>query len=517
MHRSNLVAALLPSLVRAVGVRGVLEALATGVVPHFASACAVDLASTDGTLVRVALEAERSRLLPPECRWPVSRRPHAESATLLEAPEPTPFEGWAPASVMLLVLGGRDEPRAYVWLASRARHSFDERDLAVGAQLEQAASAVLARARTVERMVRALSERGELDAMLREELRLPLDAVLGWTQLLESEPRVPSARVQRGIEAIERGGATMTKVLEDWESASRLALGTVSLTRRRVSLRAIAARAVDARRPAAEAGGVAVALEAQLGDDGAEVLGDENKLVELTTRMLDRIERLTPTGGRIRLALRRQGPSYLLSVEGTPRGRESPRPTASDAPRLGERTLTLAIVRGIAELHGGTAGAERADDLRGARIWALLPSSASDDEDEKAMPRGDELTGVRVLLVDDADDARELAATIVRSHGGRVLTAASSSEAVEQLRKVAVHVMVSDIAMPFEDGCSLVRRALELQPGLRAAALSALVEHDERERALAAGYETYLTKPIDPEQLVRAVRSLAHPIPPRAA
>jgi CheY-like chemotaxis protein len=131
-------------------------------------------------------------------------------------------------------------------------------------------------------------------------------------------------------------------------------------------------------------------------------------------------------------------------------------------------------------------------------------------------PSRSDVVGVNVLLVDDAIDSLELAATIVRLRGARAAVASSSSEAMALLRDLPIDVLVSDIAMPNEDGCSLIRRAHELRPGLRAAALSAHAHLEDRERALAAGFETYLTKPIDPETLARTVRSLAHPMPARS-
>jgi CheY-like chemotaxis protein len=359
-----------------------------------------------------------------------------------------------------------------------------------------------------------------LASLAMTELRRRLESLLGMAHVMSNQR---DEGLRSAMASVERGGLAMAKVIEDWQAASRLLVGTTVLDRTDAHIDVLAREVVDGRRRAIEATDRSIDVEAE----PAIAWVDEVRVREMVERMLDRMERTTPGGGAIVLRVERMGDDVLLSVEGHggDTHERSPGRTSTDARRVHaarrppaptphERTLTLAIVRALAELHGGTAGADRADDRFDDRIWALLPRVHTHDG-ARDVPV--DLSGVSVLLVDDTDDALELAAAIVRLRGATASLAHSAAEALTWLEDHPVDVLVSDIAMPHEDGCSLVRQALALRPELRAAALSAHVHVEERERALAAGFETYLTKPIDPDELARVVRSLAHPIPPRRA
>jgi CheY-like chemotaxis protein len=480
----------------------VVRVLAAGVVDAFGGACALDVTHPFAGARRVTASADGTAH---PTTAPFSSAPPA-TVGIVDALKAARALGDAGACGAIVArLSDGEVELGILWIAPRVGTNA-ERDLALADRIARAASRAIARVRTEEASERSAHRREEIDALVEHELGSPLRAMLGWAHLLRSDAR--GERARRGVDAIERGGTAMTRVIEDWREASELLLGSVVLERAVVRVDTLMRAIVEARRVAARR--VPVTLRVEPGCDGRAYV-DAARVRELFERMLDRIERTTPDGSAIVASLGARGDALMLSVENESSEHEAPRTSRPE--RVEDRTLTLAVVRGLAELHGGSAGAERDESRNGARIWALLPRGTAATARETPI---DDLRGVNVLLVDDAPDSLELAATIVRLRGAHAAVASSSSEAIALLQEVPVDVLVSDIAMPHEDGCSLIRRALALRPGLRAAALSAHSHFEDRERALAAGFETYLTKPIDPETLARAVRSLAHPTPARA-
>lgn len=529
--RSSLALDVLPRLLDAATSHDVAAAVCEGAVAHFARAAAIDHLDPVLGARRVAAASAGGRPAPNAWRHAPSRPTRAWRVEDVARLPPEAADALFPSvgaahAVLAVPLHVDGACRGYLWLLV-PEDVYDTADLEVAHAIGLWADVALTRAARTEALSRTFERERELLAVVEHELRGPLGNVLGWVRLLSSEPASETERMRRGLSAIDRGGRTMMRVIEDWHEVSALLLGSVTLERRTTSVLALAREVVDARSDALAASGTRVALHFEDADDVSASI-DATRVREMIARMLDRIERCTPVGGQldVRVASRRQAVLIVVESRGSDRveaeddeARDAAGARGATPARLSERTLTLALVRGIAELHGGSAGAERPGSGVGSRIWALLPRGLSPSITQEIAHGSEEmdLRGVHVLLVDDARDSLELAATMVRLRGAHAVLASSTSEALEMLATLPIDVLVSDIAMPAEDGCSLIRRAHELRPDLRAAALSAHVLVEDRERALAAGFETYLTKPVDAEVLARVVRSLAHRPPSASA
>jgi PAS domain S-box-containing protein len=453
----------------------------------------------------------------------------------------TAFAPLVPRALLVVPLAIDGEVVGHVWLASLGRaRVLEARDRADIEELVAQLGAGVKHARAFEQAARASRIRDEFLALVSHELRTPLSTVLGWSRLLREGPSDP-ARLRRGLEVIERSAATQTRIIDDLLDVSRAVSGKLRLDPQEVSIAAIARDAVEAMRPAAREKRIAMALV--LEHEGSFPV-DPDRIRQVIDNLLTNATKFTPIGGSISLTVRGVTTGALAPPE-DPGGALRPThveievtdtgvgidpsflPYVFDRFRQGDSSTTrrhnglgigLAIVRAISELHGGYAEA-RSDGLGAGATFAIrLPIRAGLASVDRAAARADrpsgqitDLVGVRVLVVDDEADARELSSTILSSHGARVATADSAKEAMRTLEASPVEILLSDIGMPDEDGVSLVRRARAAFPGLAAIALSAYARIEDEERALAAGFARYLTKPVDPENLVRAVASLARP------
>jgi PAS domain S-box-containing protein len=396
----------------------------------------------------------------------------------------------------------------------------------------------------------------EFLATLSHELRTPLNAILGWAQLLRAGG-MSEEEVAQGVETIERNARAQGQLVEDLLDLSRIISGKLRLEVVAVDLPAVIAAALDAARPAADAKGIRV--ESQVDGDVGAIRGDPNRLQQVAWNLLSNAIKFTPAGGevRVRLGAAPDGQAEL-AVSDTGQGiRPELLPYVFDRLRQGDATLTrkhgglglgLSIVRHLVELHGGTVAAASEGEGRGATFTVRLPSAtaavttaavASPDGSGDVMPdhpavsvagggggadAGDaaragapaampSLHGVRVLVVDDEPDARELVQRVLRRCGADVSVAGSAAAAAEALPHVRPDVLLSDIGMPDEDGYSLIRRVRALPPDLGGAtpavALTAFARAEDRDRALDAGFQLHVTKPVEPAALARAVAELA--------
>ena len=367
----------------------------------------------------------------------------------------------------------------------------------------------------------------EFLALLSHELRTPLTAILGWTRLLRSG-KLDSVRSAQAVEVIERNTWLQARLIEDLLDVSRIIAGKLRVERRPIALRDVAEAAVEAHRPAANA--KRVQFDAALGSDPARVLGDSTRLQQAVGNLLSNALKFTPEGGSIEVRLTRAESRIELQVRDTGEG------IAADLlPHLFERFrqaessiirphaglgLGLALTRSLVEQHEGTIRAESPGPARGATFTVILPAAplgmeagTVEHERAKRLVAPHALAGIRVLVVEDHDDTREFVATVLAQYGAEVTTVTSARTAVAAFERAKPHVVVSDIAMPGEHGYSLIQtvRALPPEQGGRVPvlALTAYVRPEERERALAAGYNQHLAKPIDPIELASAVAQLA--------
>jgi PAS domain S-box-containing protein len=370
----------------------------------------------------------------------------------------------------------------------------------------------------------------EFLATVSHELRTPLDAILGWVQVVRAGRR-DAATLERALETIERNARVQAELIGDILDVARIVTGRVRLDRQPIDLRPVVEAALDVVRPTAAAKGVQ--LEA-MGLEPGPVSGDPARLQQVVWNLLTNAVKFTPSGGRVTVRLGRPDAEVRLTVSDTGAGiapdflpfvfdrfRQAETGTAR---RHGGLGLGLAIVRHLVELHGGTVEAASPGVGQGATFTVALPrlvgeGGAPGGPAAAGRPAADHrLPGVRVLVVDDENDSRAMLAAVLEGQGAAVTSAGSADEAVAAFERARPDIIVSDIAMPGQDGYSLIRRIRALGPegGGRtpAVALTGRVTADDRTRALAAGFQAHVAKPIDTAELLEAVAALAGRIGP---
>jgi signal transduction histidine kinase/ActR/RegA family two-component response regulator len=371
----------------------------------------------------------------------------------------------------------------------------------------------------------ASRSKDEFLATLSHELRTPMAAMLGWVRLLRTG-RLDAAKTTHALEVVERNTQAQARLIEDILDVSRIITGKLQLDLRQVEPAAVIRAALEAVRPAAEAKGVC--LQSALDPSVGPVAGDPDRLQQAVWNLLSNGVKYTPSGGHVEVRLDRVGSTTRITVRDTGIGIRSEflphvferftqagRGPARSESGLG---LGLAIVRHLVELHGGTVHAESPGEGQGATFTLNLPAPVAAMERRHLPPATPgsrmecaprtRLDGIRVLVVDDDGDVRELLTTIFEQCGAQVHTVASVRAAVEALERVGADVLVSDIGLPGESGYDLIRAVRGLgsaRSGIPAIALSAYARAEDREQALAAGYQLHLSKPIEPDRLGEAV------------
>ncbi|HYB70905.1 MAG TPA: ATP-binding protein, partial [Candidatus Bathyarchaeia archaeon] len=360
----------------------------------------------------------------------------------------------------------------------------------------------------------------EFLATLSHELRSPLQPLLNWAYLLRS-PNLDRASAERALDAIERSTKTLGQLIEDLLDVSRIVTGKLRLQARPVRLTGVVRAAIEAVEPAALAKGVT--LDARLDPGLPAVLGDPDRLQQVLWNLLSNGVKFTPRGGRVTVGLSGQRSGVMLTVADTgvgikreflPHVFERFRQAESSTNRShGGLGLGLAIVRHLVELHGGSVAVESQGEGRGATFTVRLPVAVAAVPTEGTpaavstdAPVGRGLSGLQILVVDDERDAREVMRFMLESGGARVRTVDSAAQALDAIRESRPDLMISDIGMPVEDGYVLVRRIRAMEEGLGrhlpAIALTAYASEEDSRRALAAGFDAHLSKPVDPARLV---------------
>jgi PAS domain S-box-containing protein len=366
---------------------------------------------------------------------------------------------------------------------------------------------------------RASRAKDEFLAVLSHELRSPLQGVLGWVTLLR-RGRLDEAQRQRALETIERVVRAQAELVNGILDQSKAARGRVEVQAVRVSLREVLHGTVEEMLPDARSRGLEVATTL---DDCGPVVGDPERLHQVFRNILQNAIKFTPSGGRIDVRCLRHDGTAVTEVRDTGIGiapaflpRVFERFTQADATttrRFGGVGLGLAIAQQLVELQGGRIEAQSEGEGRGATFRVHLPVAPDaapghchDDE-----PRDADLRGLRVLVVEDDADVREPVALALGERGARVETAGSVREAIAACARRRPDVVVSDLSMPDEDGYALVAQ-LRRAPGtgrVRAIALTGLASPADRGNVLRAGFDAHVAKPVDPDALVRVIRSVA--------
>ncbi|HEY0512600.1 MAG TPA: response regulator [Thermoanaerobaculia bacterium] len=369
----------------------------------------------------------------------------------------------------------------------------------------------------------------EFLATLSHELRTPLNAILGWVQVLRAG-KLDAAASARALETIERNSRAQAQLIADLLDVSRIITGKLRLDFKPVELRRIIDAALESVRPAADAKGIL--LDVSVSPLASPVLGDADRLQQVVWNLLSNAMKFTPRGGRVEVRLREAGASADIRVTDSGIGiRPDFLPYVFDRFRQAEGSITrthgglglgLSIVRHLIELHGGTVEVESEGEGRGATFIVRLPlraELAEDPLDRTAVGQGifnnspEILAGVRVVVVEDEVDTRDLLTISLQQCGAEVAAFGSVPEALAWFDHSVPDVLVSDIGVPIEDGYSLIRKLRARPPGrggdVPAAALTAYARAEDRLRALEAGYQTHLAKPVDPSELIATVARLA--------
>jgi signal transduction histidine kinase len=404
------------------------------------------------------------------------------------------------------------------------RHALSAREVQLVELYGAQAAEFIESARLYAEMREASRLKDEFLATLSHEIRTPLNAVLGWTRVLSLDGVAPTdERKARALHAIERNSRIQAQLVDDLLDVSTIVTGKMRLSFEPVNLVTIIDAAIDTVRPTIEAKRLHLLSELS---DTVMVFGDPGRLQQVVWNLLANAVRLTSEGGQIRVRLEATEAEARIVVSDTGVGiaaeflphvfdrfRQADAGVARTHRGLG---LGLAIVRYVVEAHGGAVHADSAGVGQGATFTVTLPLGAVAAPPEaprvEAPPGAPSLKGVRVLIVDDERDARELLGTVLESYGAIVTGVSSGVDALAALSASVQDVLIADIGMADMNGYALIRtiRALAETGGRRlpAIALTVYATAKERDDALAAGFDRHIVKPIDPERVAQCVRAL---------
>jgi len=373
----------------------------------------------------------------------------------------------------------------------------------------------------------------EFLATVSHELRTPLNAILGWAHMLRANRLDPTTQM-RALETVERNAKAQAQLIEDILDVSRIVTGKLRLEVRPVDLASVIESAVESVRPAADAKGIRI--ETVMDPHAGPVSGDPNRLQQIVWNLVANAVKFTGKEGGVSVQLRCVGSYAEIAVSDSGQGISAEflpyvfdrfrQADATSTRRFGGLGLGLAIVRHLAEMHGGTVDANSAGDGLGATFIVKLPliGVRTDRVEENrlqpnssggiSLASSSRLEGVSVMVVDDEPDTREMLRIMIGQLGAEVKTCASSEEAMRVLGEWNPDVIVSDIEMPDEDGYELMRkvRRSESKRGSRevpAIALTAYGRSEDRARALSAGYQVHIAKPTEPAELAALIANLA--------
>jgi CheY-like chemotaxis protein/nitrogen-specific signal transduction histidine kinase len=395
---------------------------------------------------------------------------------------------------------------------------------------EEDRALLLERAQEARAQAEAASQaKDEFLALVSHELRTPITSILGWSWLLRSGDLSPSERTE-ALQVIERSMRSEKQIIDDLIDISSLARRQLSLKKQSLDLGKLVADTASGFQPEFQSKSLRLVCEAT---EGLFVEGDPRRLRQVLWNLISNAAKFTPSGGLVAVRARRDEGRALVTVEDTGPGispefyrklfdlfgQQEPALTRAH----GGLGLGLAIVKHLVDLHGGTVSVAAPVPGEGANISVSLPLAAAAKEAPPREPSGlkaeglphfsESLRGVRLLVIDDDADTREMLLSVLEHFGASAEGAASAAEGFAAFTRARPDVLVSDIAMPEEDGYSLIRRIRTLGPqgggDVPAAALTAYGSAEDRAKALRAGFQIHIPKPVDPPELVSVVRTLA--------
>lgn len=432
--------------------------------------------------------------------------------------------------------GRRGAMGAITFISSDSKRLFTDLDLSHAEEFARQAAVAIENAMLYRAAQEANRAKDDFLATLSHELRTPMTSILGWSLLLKEGGLDPEAG-EMALDTIVRSAQAQALLIDDVLDMSRIIAGKMTLAPEPVEASDVVRSALRTVRPAADAKGVSLELEPPRGN--TFVTGDPNRLQQVVWNLLSNAIKFTPRGGSVTVSVA-QTDSFVrivvrdtgkgISAEFLPRVFEPFRQAESVTTRVhGGLGLGLAIVKQLVELHGGRTFAESAGEAKGSSFIIELPARAIAAEDhveglapapsavpERSLDDYPSLAGLRILVVDDQSDARTLLSTVLTHCGAEVTEASSVGDAIVRLGHETPDIIVSDIAMPDADGFALIRNIRdERKLTLPVLAVTAFGQTFDRERILAAGFSSYLRKPLEPMDLAREIQALAYRRPLR--
>lgn len=374
-----------------------------------------------------------------------------------------------------------------------------------------------------ERALRAQLEKSDgakdrFIAILSHDLRGPINSVLGWTQLLRRE-QLPREARERALETIERSSRAQLALVEELLDLSRITADKMVLEVAPLDLALTVRSLVETFIPTAQDAGVT--LVAEITTSPTTVFADRKRITQIVTNLVTNAIKFTPRGGRVSVRVHAEGALAVFEVEDTGQGMKSEvlpelfecyRQNCAPATARNGLGLGLYIVRQLVQLHGGMVEASSPGPGLGSKFTVRLPLRETTPcvASERVLPDESttDLDGVRVLVVEDEPDARDLLTTVLAGKGANVSAASDATQAMAMFESCSPDIVVSDIEMPGEDGCALIRR-LKKCADIPAIAVSGFAAKKDAERALDAGFDVHVSKPIEPRELVRRIRALS--------
>jgi PAS domain S-box-containing protein len=517
-----------------------LKQVARMAVPRFADWCAVDIANESGGYSRlsvahvdpekIALAYELAEKYPPQREEDAvaqvirtgetqlfSDIPDELLAASIRDPEQLSIiRGLGLRSVLLVPMSAAGRTfGALTFVSAESRRRYTARDLPLVENLARRAAIAIDNARLFRDAELANRAKDDFLATLSHELRTPLTSILGWSRMLQIGGQDP-ATLHVALETIERSARAQAQLVDDIFDISRIVSGKFELDMADADLVSIVEEVLASFHPAAEAKRMQVELRAP--KERAPLKGDAGRLKQIVWNLLSNAIKFTPEGGKVVVSVERGEDRVRLKIRDTGRGIDPEflphvwerfrQADSSTTRQYGGLGLGLSLVRYLVELHGGAVEAQSGGVGKGATFIVDLPVTPAEISlpDAPVEPIPLLLDGTHVLVVDDEPDTRHILSAMLQRFGARVRTAGSVEEGLEALNHDSTDIVISDLAMPGQDGYALIRRLRQRpSPHLPVIAVSALGSMDDRNDVLAAGFDDYLRKPVDPEQLVSAV------------
>ena len=441
---------------------------------------------------------------------------------------------WSDLPVVLFASSARNGKTLVETIGSRLKATIVERPIRVTMFVSAVRGALRARQKQYQtrdllhQLEQSDQQKDLFLATLSHELRTPLNSILGWIQLLRSNSQTIDAH--HGLEVIERNAKAQSEIISDILFVSRIITGKLTLNLKALDLARVVQEAVEVVLPSIEA--KKIRLNTFFDSNIKPIKGDGDRLKQVFWNILSNAVKFTPPNGRIEIRVLLNAADLEVEISDSGKGIEADflpfiferfrQADSSYTRQVGGLGLGLAIVRHLVEMHGGRVGVKSNGPGCGASFSVRLPFLASPQPSVAAAGNSGAATepikleqtpsGIRVLLVEDNDDSREMLKVLFDQHHLNITTAASATEALTALKQKRPDILISDIGMPDEDGYELIRKVRQLPPEqggiVPAIALTGYASLQDRELAIKAGYNEHLPKPVDLEQLIATVKSL---------